>query len=477
MDVKLVGRKQEQEILRKALQSTEAEMVAVIGRRRVGKTFLVSNVYREQIVFEMTGIQNGSLTNQLTNFADQLTEFAKPSLPLKQPDNWLEAFQLLRTYLKQLPGKAKRVIFFDELPWIATHKSGFLDALGYFWNSWASREAIVMVICGSAASWMIQKVVNNRGGLHNRITRRIFLEPFTLGETEEYLRSRNILFTRYQIIQLYMAMGGIPHYLKEVEGGRSATQNINHICFSKNGLLKNEFLRLYPSLFANADNHFAVIRVLGEKPQGLTRRQLIEMSGLPDGGGFSKVLDELTHSGFISAFRTFGKKKKAKLYRLTDEYSLFYLKFMENKEYEGPDIWNHLSQTQSYKSWSGYAFESICLKHIQQIKKALDIAGIYSLSSSYYKPGTESDPGIQIDLLIDRKDQAISICEMKFYTTEFTLSREYAQKLTRKMEIFRETTKTKKQLFLVFITTFGLKPNEYSLGLVDRTLTMDDLFG
>ena len=266
------------------------------------------------------------------NFKDQLREFAKPAYPLQEPSDWLEAFQMLRTYLKQLPDDGtKKVLFFDELPWIATHKSGFLSALGYFWNSWASRQPIVLVVCGSAASWMIHKVVNNRGGLHNRITKRIFLKPFTLRETEAYFRSRNIYFNRYQIAQLYMAMGGIPHYLKEVEGGQSATQNIDRICFSTNGLLKGEFLRLYPSLFKNADKHFAVIRALGSKPQGITRKQIVALTKLPDGGGLSKVLEELNYSGFISDFRAFGKKKKEKLYRLTDEYSLFYLKFIESE--------------------------------------------------------------------------------------------------------------------------------------------------
>lgn len=476
MSITLVGRKAEQEILKKALQSAESEMVAVFGRRRVGKTFLVHAVYRQDIVFEITGVQNGSLNKQLKNFTDQLSEFAKPDLPLKQPVDWLEAFQMLRSYLKQLPEDGKKVLFFDELPWIATHKSGFLDALGYFWNSWASRQAIVLVICGSAASWMIQKVVNNRGGLHNRITKRIFLEPFTLGETEEYLKSRNLNFNRYHIIQLYMAMGGIPHYLKEIESGKSATQNIDHICFSKNGALKDEFLRLYPSLFANTENHFAIIRALAEKPQGLTRNQIVEEAKLTNGGGLSKILEELSHSGFISTFRTFGKKSKEKLYRLTDEYSLFYLRFIEKTEQEGDQTWKHLSQTQSYKTWSGYAFESICLKHIPQIKKALDIAGIYSLSSAFYKPGTADGPGLQIDLLIDRNDQTINICEIKYYNEEFVVTREYAEKLNYKMALFREATKTKKQLFLVFITTFGIKSNEYSLGLIDKTLTMDNLF-
>lgn len=273
-----------------------------------------------------------------------------------------------------------------------------------------------------------------------------------------------------------MAMGGIPHYLKEIETGKSAVQNIDNICFSKNGLLREEFLRLYPSLFVNADSHFSLVRALAGKRQGLTRKQLINAGKLPNGGGLTKVLEELLHSGFISAYRSFGKKKREKLYRLTDEYSLFYLRFIENKAHEGMEIWQHLSQTKEFKAWSGYAFESICLKHIPQIKQAMSIAGIYSVSSSFYKKGTATEKGVQIDLLIDRNDQVINLFEIKFYTEPFTLTKAYADQLRSKMAIFRRSTQTRKQLFWVLLTTFGLNANQHSLGLITKTLTIEDLF-
>lgn len=476
MDTPLIGRKEEKEILQEALSSPEAEMIAVIGRRRVGKTFLVRTVYQKQIVFEITGLQNASKDQQLENFALQLAEASGATLPIRPPSSWLEAFALLITYLKTLDQKNKTVVFLDELPWLATHKSGFLNGLSYFWNSWAVKQNIVVVVCGSAASWMIQKVVNNRGGLYNRITKRIFLEPFTLSETEVYLQSRNIHFNHYQIVQLYMAMGGIPHYLKEIKGGKSAVQNINQICFSKTGILKSEFLRLYPSLFANAEHHMAVIRALAAKRQGLTRNEITQISKVPEGGSTSRVLEELMHSGFISAYRPYGRKKKEKIYRLVDEYSLFYLSFIEGNEDEGPDTWHHLSQTQVYKIWTGYAFESLCLKHIAQIKKALGISGIYSTSSSFYKKGTVGEPGTQIDLLIDRKDGVINLFEIKYHNEPFTVSKAYAENLRNKLSIFRETTRTRKQLFLILIATFGLKENQHSLGLIAQTLNIEDLF-
>lgn len=476
MEKLFIGRKEEIAILQDALQSHESEMVAVVGRRRVGKTFLIQSVYQDRIIFEVTGLQNATKKEQLESFVLQLGEASGSAFPIKPPASWLQAFALLITFLKEKQGTEKQVVFFDELPWMATHKSGFLNGLSYFWNTWAVKQNIVVVICGSAASWMIQKVVNNKGGLHNRITKQINLAPFTLAETEAYLTTRNIQFDRYQIIQLYMALGGIPHYLKEIKGGISAVQNINQICFVPNAPLKGEFLRLYPALFVNAENHIAVIRALATKWHGLTRKEISQFSNVVEGGSLSRVLSELIQSGFISGYRPFGKKKKTKRYRLTDEYSLFYLKFIENQEHEGKNVWNHLSQTQLYKTWSGYAFESICLKHIPQIKKALSIAGIYSISSSFYHKGNEAEEGAQIDLLIDRNDGVINLFEIKFYNEPFLIDKSYAESLMQKRRVFKAVTKTNKQLFFVLITTFGLTPNAHSMNLIAQALTLDDLF-
>jgi len=472
----LIGRKEEITILKKAYQSKRAELVAVIGRRRVGKTFLIKEVYKGKIDFELTGLQNAPKNEQLQNFSYQLAEFMGINMPLKEPKNWLEAFRLLINFLKTKKSKSKQVIFLDELPWLATPKSGFLRGLSYFWNSWAVNNDIVVVICGSAASWMIQKVVNHKGGLHNRITKRIQLYPFNLLETEEYLQSRNIVLNRYQLVQIYMAMGGIPHYLEEIESGKSAVQNINDICFSESGLLRDEFSKLYPALFDNAEKHIIIIRILAKKRQGLSRNEIIQQTKFTNGGSLSRILDELIQSGFIATYQSFNKKKKDTLYRLTDEYSLFYLQFIEKNLADKKEVWQRLSQTQAYKSWSGYAYENICLKHIDQIKTALKIGGVYSTSSSFYKKGTAKEKGTQIDLLIDRNDQIINLFEIKFYNEEMQLSKTDAQILKEKMTIFQSVTKTKKHLFLSLITTFGIKANKYSIGLIDQVLTLDDLF-
>ena len=472
----LIGRIEEIKILNNAFQSSKAEMVAVIGRRRVGKTFLVKSVYENKIDFEITGIQHATRSEQLRNFIIQISKYSDGSFPITEPRDWLEAFYLLSKFLEIKQESEKNVIFLDELPWLATHKSGFLKGLGWFWNSWAVNQNIVVVICGSAASWMIKNVVHDKGGLHNRITKRIYLKPFNLLETETFLKSKSLNFDHYQILQLYMALGGVPHYLDEIEGGKSATQNIDSICFSENGLLWDEFSKLYAALFDNSEAHIKIVRALANKQKGLTRTEIVANTDLSEGGAISTIIDELQHSGFITAYLPFGKMKKDSLYRLTDEFSLFYFQFMENNRFGGVNVWQQLSKTQPYITWAGYAFESICLKHIIQIKKALGISGIFSTASSYFKKGTKEEKGIQYDLLIDRNDHTITLCEIKFYGAEFTIDKATAMEYRNKMATFKETTKTRKQTFLTMITTFGLKQNQYSLGLVDASLTMDDLF-
>ncbi len=477
MATKLIGRKAEQDILMKALASKEAEMISVIGRRRVGKTYLIRTVYAKQIVFEMSGLQNATGDEQLRNFANQLKEFSNVDFTIPAPKDWLDAFFMLIDYLKKIKArKNKIVVFFDEVPWMATHKSNFLKGLSYFWNSWAVKQHIVVVICGSAASWMIQKILRDKGGLHNRVTKRIRLQAFTLAESETFLKSRGIKMQRYQLLQIYMVMGGIPHYLKEIENGKSAAQNIDKICFSNNGLLRDEFLSLYPALFKHAYVHTAIIRALALKPNGLTRNELVKSTKLKDSGRITKVLTELSESGFVTTYPPFGKKKKGQLIRLTDEYSMFYLRFIEKNKTQSNGVWKSLGQKQSYKIWCGYAFESLCLKHIDQIKKGLEIGGVYSESSSFIYHGDENTAGTQIDLLIDRNDGVINICELKFYNDTLTINKGYAEKLRQKISIFKTSSKTRKQIYLTLITAFGIKENLHSNGLVDHDFNMDLFF-
>ncbi|MCW3074569.1 MAG: ATP-binding protein [Flaviaesturariibacter sp.] len=473
----IIGRREEKAVLQSAVASKEAELVAIYGRRRIGKTYLIRNYYEDRIAFELTGMNNGSLKAQLLQFSKALQQATRSPLALTPPQSWVSAFTALEQVLGKASKKKKWVLFFDEFPWLNSRKSGFLEAFDHFWNTWASRQPnLIVVICGSAASWMINNVVNAKGGLHNRITRSIRLLPFSLSETKAYINSLSVNLDHYQILQLYMAFGGVPHYLRNVERGRSATQLINKICFTGTGALRDEFTNLYQSLFESAGNHIKTVKALSKTPKGLTRQEIIDVCGFSSGGGTSDMLNELEQSGFILSAIPYNKTFRESIYRLTDEFSLFYLRFMDGVKITGNDMWSLLSTTNTYKVWCGMSFEAICLKHIPQIKQALSIGGVHSEESPWRYGGTKGESGAQIDLLIDRADRTVNICEMKFYTSQFTIDKAYATELERKLQVFQEQTKTKKSLFLTFLTTYGVKKNEYAARLIHNELTMDIFF-
>lgn len=466
----LVGRFKEAKILKDAVNSKKSAFIAVYGRRRVGKTFLIREVFENDFSFYLTGIANVSTQQQLAQFYVRITRHFPSQQEVIVPTDWFEAFNLLIRLLEQQNDNEKKIIFLDELPWLDTHKSNFIAALEHFWNSWASaRKDISLIVCGSAASWMINNLLRNRGGLHNRVTERIKLEPFNLAEVKLFFKNKNINFDLYQIILCYMVFGGIPYYLERISSGLSAMQNINKLCFERNAPFRMEYEDLYGSLFKHAEKHQTIIEALSTKNKGLTRNQLIKLTGLSNGGSLTRILTELEESSFIRSYRNFGKNKKEKLFQLVDLYSLFYLNFIKNSSPDDENFWINATESPVFRSWSGYAFEMVCLHHVAQIKKAI---GINSVQTSVYSWQSE---GAQIDLIIDRKDQVINLCEMKFSLAPYTITKKYAESLRQKLEQFRQATKTKKAIFLTMMTTYGVKNNKYSY-LVQNDLKMEDLF-
>ena len=474
----MIGRQEEISILNKLINSERSELLLVTGRRRVGKTYLIRETFKENTCFEFIGTQYGNTENQLQKFTLEIQNFFPEKSQNISLKNWSVALRHLSNCIENLKKtKKKRVVFFDEFPWIAQHKSNFLQEFDYWWNSWASKQNIVVVITGSAASWMIQKVVNNKAGLHNRITQRIHLQPFTLQETRLFLESKKINLDLYQTLQVYMAMGGIPHYLENIEKGESAAQNINRMCFTANGLLRNEFQNLYAALFDHSENHISIVKTLSQKWKGLSRQEIIAVTHFTDGGGLTKLLDELESCGFIMKIIPLGKKSKDTLYRLIDEFSLFYLHFIEGSRASSKDVWMQKSTTQPFITWQGYSFENICIRHDGAIKAALGIAGIYVEVSSFFFKGDAENAGFQIDMLLDRADNTINLCEMKFYNSDITVDKSMADMLRKRRTRFKEVSGTKKLIFNTLITTYGVQTNEHSLSQIDQTITMDKLFG
>ncbi len=469
-----VGREHEINELVSLSAVNQADMVAVLGRRRVGKTYLIKHAYQGAIDFHFTGIKNAKKSDLLTAFTNKIVEYSVKNAAIEIPKTWLGAFEILKNHLKTLPKNKKKVVFLDEFPWISNHRSGFLQAFEYFWNDWAVDQNITVIICGSSTSWMIKYVMNNKAGLHNRITKYIKIKPFTLKETEQYFIAKGMPISKFEIAKLYMAIGGIPYYLNEVKKGYSAIQNIDQILFSEKSTLKNEFNNLYKALFDNYLNYELVIKAISSKRIGISRYEIIKLTKITNGGGLSKILNELEECDFIQNYVPFGKEKRDGLYRLIDEYSMFYYQFNPHKNIEGSFI--SLNESPKMNAWAGFAFETLCLKHTKEIKEALKIAGIFSKESSYNSKGNEDEIGVQIDLLIDRNDNCINICEIKYSQDLFELSKIEAEKIRKRKEIFRKKAKVKKQLFNTLITTYGLKPNMYSIETFENTIVLDQLF-
>ncbi len=473
----LVGRERERAALDRAMSSDDPELVAVYGRRRVGKTFLIREHFGKDVCFELTGVHDGAMADQLTNFSDALARAGGRAED--RPRSWAAAFTRQRAHLESLRRRRrKRVVFLDELPWLASRRSRFLPAFEHFWNSWASRRSdFVFVVCGSAAAWMVRKVIDARGGLHNRVTRRIRLEPFDLFQTEQFLESRGVHLDRYAVLELYMAMGGVAHYLKEVERGQSAAAAIDSICFARDGLLREEFGRVFASLFEHHERHERLIRALASHPTGLTRSDLASKSGDLSGGRLTRALEELEESGFVQRTARFGRAVKDAKFRLGDEYSLFFIHWIEKHRARARNVWTSRRGSPAWRAWSGYAFESICLKHTAQLKQALGIEAVETQESTWdHRPRHDGDRGAQIDLLVDRKDMAINLCEMKFSEGEFVVDKRYADDLRRKRDVFRNVSGTRKSTFITMVTTFGVADNKHRRSVVDVAIEMDALF-
>ncbi|RYM32840.1 ATP-binding protein [Brumimicrobium glaciale] len=465
---KIIGRDNELKTLQRAIDSDSSELIAIYGRRRIGKTFLIREAYKKEIVFEVSGIPDGTYKQQISNFHNKILKSSKRFKKSKEPKDWLEAFSLLEEYISGIKSKKKKVIFIDELPWIHTPKSNFISLFAHFWNDYCTkRDDLVVVICGSAASFMINKVIKDKKGLHNRITYPIRLLPFNLHETELFLKSKKVNLSRYDYLQIYMAIGGIPHYLDKIISGDSVATAINRLCFKSGGILVDEFDIVLSSLFDNSSNHEKIVEALSKSKNGLTRAEIVANTSLSSGGTLTRTISELTESGFISEYKPFDKVLKETLYRLSDEYSLFYLKYIKNNS---DDSWTALFNSRSYISWGGFAFEAICLKHTPQIKKALGIGGISSNSSSW------KNKNAQIDLVIDRSDNCINLCEIKFSTSEYAISKQYKVSLLNKKSEFIKELTTRKNIFTTMITTFGVKNNQNSNNSIDNQIAMDCLF-
>ena len=476
----IIGRQKELVEFNQLYNSGNAEFVAVYGRRRVGKTYLINEALSGKITFHHAGLspiedkkQNG-LKQQLQQFYYSLLMHGMPKSHC--PKSWLEAFFMLEQHLQRIDDGRRQVVFLDELPWMDTPRSGFVTALEGFWNGWASaRHNMMLVVCGSASSWILDNLINNHGGLYGRVTHEIYLRPFTLAECEEYYQDRHIPFSRYDIVQSYMVFGGIPYYMGYLEPGKSLAQNIDKLFFQDKAILADEYDRLFRSIFSKPDVMQRIIEILATRHKGYTRVDILQKTGLSTCGDFSQLLQALVSSNFVEKYVPFGCRKRDIHYKLIDPFCWFFLHFMKNRPAHTEQFWQQHSEDAAIIAWRGYAFELVCMNHIQPIKQALGIQSISSVQSAWAILGDEQQNGTQIDLLIERKDNIVNMCEMKFYSSEFEVDKTYHLTLMQRQEVLRSHLSRKQSIVSTLITTFGLKQTGY-WGDFPQVVTMDDLF-
>ena len=482
---KIIGRSREQKTLDDTYQSKKAEFLAIFGRRRVGKTFLIKTFFdkKDCIFFYCSGLQNGKLKEQLKEFSKQIGSVFYNGASIAPFHRWMDTFEEVTKAINSTPKGMKIVLFFDELPWMATKRSGLLEALDYYWNRyWSHNNNLKLIVCGSAASWIIEKIINNKGGLHNRVTRTMQLEPFSLHETQEFLSNSGVKLNQLQILDLYMALGGIPHYLALVPKGKTAHQAIDELCFQKNGELVNEFERLFSSLFSESPTYAALVKFISKYRYGIGQAQLIKAAKVSDGGSTIKKLKALEEAGFIQEFIPHGHQDKGKYYKVIDEFCLFYLYWIKpnlktiQRQVRSAGYWLSKAKNPEWKTWSGYAFEAVCYKHIPEIRRALHIDVGAEIGSWRYAPRLENQVGSQIDLLFDRNDGAITLCEIKCNSQPYVIDKTYAKTLMTKIDNYQKIIRTQKQIFLAMITVAGLKPSIYSEEMVNAVVKLDDLF-
>ena len=467
----IIGRKTQMRELQRYYNSNQPELIIVYGRCRVGKTYLIKEFFENKFAFYFTGTVSAANAENLANFDKAIVEFGGASA--RASANWGDAFDKLKTLLAK-KNDSRKVVFFDEMPWLDARESDFLTAFDYFWNSWASAlPEILFIGCGSATSWITKKLFQNRGGLHNRVTGRIYLAPFSLGECEEFFKSRSIEITRYQMAECYMIFGGIPFYLNLFQSGTSLSQNVDRLCFADKAPLRYEFEELYRSLFKTPGRHIAIVTALSKKKAGMSRAELSKASGLPPNGHFTEALSELTQCDFIEKYSDFTKPKNGSYYYLKDPFTLFFLRYMSGNNAKDEYFWTNYTEDGGHRAWCGYAFELLCRIHIKQMKEKLGILGVSTSTTSWRS--RDAIPGAQIDLLIDRRDGVINLCEMKYSKHPFVITKAEASELERKKSVFLMETGVKSAVHITMVTTWGLEKKGY-FSIAQSEIALDDLF-
>ncbi len=473
--MKIISRKEEKKDLEYCERSKKSELICVYGRRRVGKTFLVEQTFRD-FAFRAVGLEKGTTKQQLKSFGQRLIEYGDD---IKQtPENWFEAFSRLDKILsgesirRSLNGK--KIVFLDEFPWFATKKSDFLVAFEDYWNRRGTQDGdLLFIICGSATSWIIKNVIKNTGNMFQRVTKKICVEPFTLAETELFFKDREFDWSREQIAECQMIFGGLPFFFDLMNTSQSLVKNINRLLFDKDALFGDETKKLLDATLSESPIYEKILSKLAFARYGIKKSELQVEIAAPN-GTYGRAVQDLVDCGYVIEYKKKYEEYNPLYIQLVDPFLLFHYHYL-SKEKRIDSYEDLIGNIGRYDNWRGTAFEILCLNNTASIKSALGIRGVKTECYPWYNSTDKKNERVQIDMVIERADKITNLCEIKYTNKPFVIDASYEQELIKKRDIFKEKTGTSQALKVIIISAAGVSGTRYTSYISD-IITLDDIF-
>ena len=431
-----VGRKKELSLLEESYLSSKSEIFTVYGRRRIGKSTLIEIFARQKPnFFSFEGIEGQNSSFQIKHFTEMLKkQLQDPLLSSIQFQSWDAVFTYVSERLMTKTRPNEKIIFFlDEIQWMAAGRSSFISLLKYYWDNYWKKSNVLMILCGSIASFMVNKVVHSKA-LYGRIDHEILLKGLHPFEAKAFFADKHK--STEEILKYYLILGTIPKYLEYINPSRSFQWNMNKLFFSSHGSMINEIKKIFYSQFKESTIYFDIVKLLKSGPLALS--EICTRLKIKSGGGLKRYLTNLENAEIIRSHVPFNRKANSRLkkYVLSDEYLNFYFKYLEPnlriiEESESEKLFETLTKN-SFDVWLGFAFEKFCIKHNSWLADLMGFKDDVLIASPYFE---RKDQRFQIDLVYLRADKVITICEIKHHTKP--LSSKQIGEMQRKLQCLK----------------------------------------
>jgi AAA+ ATPase superfamily predicted ATPase len=462
-----IGRKVEIAQLTALIDLPRPSIAVIYGRRRVGKSELIRHVTQGKNVLSFEGLEGQPKHKQIKNFLFQLS--AQSNIREKNISDWPDALILLRT----LTQDGQWIIILDEFQWMANYQNELVSVIKMIWEKYLSQNPdLTLILCGSIASFMKSKVLKS-SALYGRTDYELNLHELNLSEISEFFPGKG----SDEVIDTAMLVGGIPKYLELISEYPSLYDALEPLAFSQDGFFKTEYDRLFASHFGKKPIFMKIIQTLATNPYGLTTGKLAKEMQVASGGTLCHQLDDLESAGFLHSIIPFDKPEGSKLrkYILMDAYVRFYHSIIRGsmKETTPPNTQFHaIMSSPRYAAWAGMAFEFLCMRHHKEISRILGFHGIPYTAGPFFQRKTLDTPGVQIDLLFERSDKILVLCEMKYLLA--SVPGDIIDQVNRKVSALQEKYPGR-TILKVLLTKTGSTETVAKKGYFFRIIRADEL--